>query len=83
MLKIQLVNGSWLMAQGSPAGAPGPPRGVAGWGAAESLKILENQHLGIFEILNNYGAAWKINILESLKSSIIIVQLGKSISWNL
>ena len=36
-LKIQLVNGSWFMAQGSLAWAPGP---------------LENQYAGIFVLLH-------------------------------
>ena len=44
--------------------------------------MLENQYLGILEILNSYGTSWKINILECLKSWIIVVHLGKSISWN-
>ena len=32
------------------------------------LVHLGKQYLGIFEILNDYGTSWKINILESLRS---------------
>ncbi len=55
-----------------------------------------DQHLGVainlnksrimlddLGILINLGKSLKSNILESLKSSIIIVHLGKSRSWNL